>query len=652
MSIGAFGENFPYSNFHDLNLDWVIKIAKDFLDQYTEIQNIIDSGKTSIEELTESELASLETWYNEHQDYLNQYLTDSIQTFNTSADAKAEQTIASIPSDYTALSNKVASMDTELAYLEGKIYRKKTLDNFIQGKFVDLENGQEYDIAGYSTTPYIPISTRITTTAKQHSHGCVAFYNANYGYVGYTVDYDNIIPAKDSAYFRVVNYTAEQANPTVTLYDYSIAEIRTALFSKNPFLTFEAYHTGFFVDYATGAVLVNSNYKCSDYIDIQGSKPIIEAYFYSDQAGFAFYDENLHFISGFNTYNYTLPSNAKYILFSVHAENTGKLYLPVTMYPFISNPVTFTPSIQGYIDVVEPLDLGSFHVVDKYKSTDFIPVPYAMTTTCVQNSQGGLAFYDANFQYIAGTRNYKNIVIPKDAVYFRICDYNSNNQQTGTITCYYEFPHIDNPLYHKKLTFVGDSLTGVYYKNADEVWTYLIANRNDATQVNLGLSGSPIAQTGSYENPPICNRLDSIPADSDYIMIMGGTNDFNLNVPIGNNTDTNKTTFKGALNYIINYLITNFPNAKILFATTYRRNESRNDEPYATAMIDICRLQNIPCVDNYHSSGVHFFNEAWMTVNGAWTWTGDASEKMTNRHLNKNGDYLVSYHFENALKGI
>ena len=27
MNGGAFGENFPYSNFHDLNMDWIIKIA-------------------------------------------------------------------------------------------------------------------------------------------------------------------------------------------------------------------------------------------------------------------------------------------------------------------------------------------------------------------------------------------------------------------------------------------------------------------------------------------------------------------------------------------------------------------------------------------------------------------------------------------------
>ena len=44
MNTGAFGEGFPYSNFHDLNMDWIIKIAKDFLDQYTHIQQVIDQG--------------------------------------------------------------------------------------------------------------------------------------------------------------------------------------------------------------------------------------------------------------------------------------------------------------------------------------------------------------------------------------------------------------------------------------------------------------------------------------------------------------------------------------------------------------------------------------------------------------------------------
>lgn len=41
MSIGAFGENFPYSNFHDLNMDWIIKTIKDFNDKYPEVMEDI-----------------------------------------------------------------------------------------------------------------------------------------------------------------------------------------------------------------------------------------------------------------------------------------------------------------------------------------------------------------------------------------------------------------------------------------------------------------------------------------------------------------------------------------------------------------------------------------------------------------------------------
>ena len=61
MSIGAFGENFPQSNFHDLNMDWIIKIAKDFLDQYTNIQNIIEQGITNLGNKTDEGLEALET---------------------------------------------------------------------------------------------------------------------------------------------------------------------------------------------------------------------------------------------------------------------------------------------------------------------------------------------------------------------------------------------------------------------------------------------------------------------------------------------------------------------------------------------------------------------------------------------------------------
>ena len=145
--IGGFGENFPYSNFHDLNMDWIIKIAKDFLDQYTNIQNIIEQGitdlgdktNTGLEELQAkyenlsdlldswynehsedianqlaSALDDLNTWYTTHEGYLDQYLTSSISAFNTAAEDKARETIETIPDDYTAFYNKYLALKNAL----------------------------------------------------------------------------------------------------------------------------------------------------------------------------------------------------------------------------------------------------------------------------------------------------------------------------------------------------------------------------------------------------------------------------------------------------------------------------------------------------------------------------------------------------------
>ena len=142
MNNGAFGENFPYSNFHDLNMDWIIKIAKDFLDQYTHIQEVIANGEQSLQDLTISGLEQLQdkadtlegllqTWYNTHsEDIANQLTTaladlaqaeaDAIATFNTQATQKATETIATIPDDYTTFFN--SAVKSHSAYVTSSNY--------------------------------------------------------------------------------------------------------------------------------------------------------------------------------------------------------------------------------------------------------------------------------------------------------------------------------------------------------------------------------------------------------------------------------------------------------------------------------------------------------------------------------------------------
>ena len=159
----AMFENFPYTDMHNLNLDWIIKIAKDFLDQYTHIQQLIEDGEQSLTDLTESgldqlqekadtlenllqawydthsldianqlasALADLNSWYTTHQNYLDNTLATNIAAFNTAADAKGAEVIASIPEDYSAL-NDLVSKKKSLSYPLFKEITNKSLVDYI-----------------------------------------------------------------------------------------------------------------------------------------------------------------------------------------------------------------------------------------------------------------------------------------------------------------------------------------------------------------------------------------------------------------------------------------------------------------------------------------------------------------------------------------
>ena len=250
MNTGIFGEGFPYSNFHDLNMDWIIKIAKDFLDQYTHIQEIIEQGKEDIQTLTESgitqigdltatslqdledkkdaleallqqwydthsedianQLASalqdLNDWYTEHQGYLNQYLTDSIQEFNRQADAKAAETIASIPDDYTALSNKVTDIIDTFNYFTN------TNISWTTGKYIN-NNGTVVDNSPYySLSNNIPVlnGERIKVRTDGAGDSAICEFDREGNFIkGYLLDeilVDHIlslIVSNNTAYVRV-----------------------------------------------------------------------------------------------------------------------------------------------------------------------------------------------------------------------------------------------------------------------------------------------------------------------------------------------------------------------------------------------------------------------------------------------------------------
>lgn len=156
---GPFGNMMPYSNMHGMNLDWVIQIAKDFLDQYTHIQDIIETGISDIDSETTGKLAELDekaeqinqqldAWYETHSEDIAIALANSVQeaiaAFNNAATTRANEVIETIPADYTELSDRVRKiLDTHPLSLN-------KLDPVTDGLMLNSSPGE---IVGQST-PY------------------------------------------------------------------------------------------------------------------------------------------------------------------------------------------------------------------------------------------------------------------------------------------------------------------------------------------------------------------------------------------------------------------------------------------------------------------------------------------------------------------
>lgn len=71
------GEVNPYSNFHDLNQDWIIKVVKQFQENYTGINTAIENGIAQLDEHTEEEKAEI----TEHATEAENSITETAQLY-------------------------------------------------------------------------------------------------------------------------------------------------------------------------------------------------------------------------------------------------------------------------------------------------------------------------------------------------------------------------------------------------------------------------------------------------------------------------------------------------------------------------------------------------------------------------------------------
>ncbi len=171
-----------------------------------------------------------------------------------------------------------------------------------------------------------------------------------------------------------------------------------------------------------------------------------------------------------------------------------------------------------------------------------------------------------------------------------------------------------------KVNFLGDSITeGHGTSSAEYRYDTVVSRLGGFAKVrNYGIGGTRIAYNNGASVWPVwdlyfCGRAAKMAPDADLIVVFGGTNDYGHgNASLGEVTDITPDTFRGALNWLMNFLTEAYPTAKIVFMTPMRREWDENPSPlthhalidYVDAVIEAGKRHGVPTLDLYRELGL------------------------------------------------
>ncbi|MBQ7343314.1 MAG: SGNH/GDSL hydrolase family protein [Clostridia bacterium] len=177
----------------------------------------------------------------------------------------------------------------------------------------------------------------------------------------------------------------------------------------------------------------------------------------------------------------------------------------------------------------------------------------------------------------------------------------------------------------KIIACLGDSITYTLAHGYTEYYPQAVERILGLyNSVNLGVAGSTV--TNCTNRSPMCLRYTQIPNNADIITVMGGINDLYANIPLGTETDTDTSTFYGALNTIAKGIKDNYPKAYVVFCTVlpsvkYQDADDLNGANYSIVDMnnaiktvatnhgfDVCDLYTLCGAfneANYDTDGVH-----------------------------------------------
>lgn len=222
----------------------------------------------------------------------------------------------------------------------------------------------------------------------------------------------------------------------------------------------------------------------------------------------------------------------------------------------------------------------------------------------------------------------------------------------------------------KKIIVIGDSM--VYGNTVGEknTWSAKIAekigldyvvsssgitSKTENVMVNAGVNGVMLSNNNapfaSNISDAVINRYSGMDSNADYVVVFAGTNDAwalsRNEIQLGETDSVDDTTFNGALNVLMQGLLTKYPSGKIAFITPYIAPSSNAGAASREAIINAIKaacIRNggIPCFDNSIRGGIDWNNTAQKT----------ALTQNDGTHLNTTGHAWVSTKYKAFMESL
>lgn len=224
--------------------------------------------------------------------------------------------------------------------------------------------------------------------------------------------------------------------------------------------------------------------------------------------------------------------------------------------------------------------------------------------------------------YIDGNGNTKRVKNGADAQNIdfddTIAQLNAGNVQAAIETLAAAIGTTTHPLKGKRYLALGDSITDERYDPSRKYTTVIKEQFDCSSYRNLGQSGATMGLRTDISNPNsftntgfFFNYQSPSYQNFDFCTLLFGCNDYGFNVPVGTISDTVTTTFYGAYQTVLDYMLTQNPKLRIILMTPFHlvtetANQSGNTlSDYADAVKAIGVKYNLQVIDLYSGSGLN-----------------------------------------------